>query len=479
MEYKAGMDRNQMSFALLCLDDYVPADHICRVISAFTSQLDMVALGYKYAERKEIGCPPYNPRMMLDLYLYGYLHHVRSSRRLQAETQRNIEVMWLMEGLRPDDKTICNFRKDNAKALRETFRVFTKLCHGLGLYGGERAGVDGTKIRANNSPKNNHNQKTVERELARIDKRISEYMAALEEGDVQEQGEKVPTGEEIHRALEKLQARKVTFEDFHARLETESEISTVDPDSRLMRQGGDGRALNVCYNVQAIVDETHKLIVDFDVITRADDKGNLQKMTASAMDIMETDTLTVLADKGYYDGEDIVGCEGNGVTCLVAKPKHGMTGKAAGFTNDCFVYDQESDCYLCPCQNQLRFMRMQKHNDGKEYRVYANYGACAKCTAREKCTQSKYRQILRLPYQDALDIVDERTRNNKQLYFKRQEIVEHPFGTIKAIWGFRQFLCRSQPKVTAETALICLAYNLRRMVNIFKKNGGDLQAALA
>lgn len=474
MKYKTGMDKNQLNFAPMCLDDFVPADHICRVISAFTSQLDMVALGYKYAECKDTGCPPYDPRMMLDLYLYGYLHHVRSSRRLQAETNRNVEVMWLMNSLKPDDKTISNFRKDNARALRETFRAFTKLCHGLGLYGGKTVAVDGTKIRANNSRKNNHNKTTVERELAHIDKRISEYMAVLEEADAQEQDEAAPTNEELRCALEKLNERKMRFEGFRVRLETESEISTVDPDSRLMRQGGDARALDVCYNVQTVVDDKHKLIVDFDIITRPDDKGNLGSMTALAMDAMETETITALADKGYYDGEDIVECEQDGVTCLVAKPSAGGAKHSEGFAREDFIYESENDCYVCPCRNRLRFMRTQMHNDKKEYRVYANYAACAECPDKEKCTKSKYRQILRLPYQDALDVVDERTRNNKPLYRKRQEIAEHPFGTVKAVWGFRQFLCRTQPKVTAETALAYLAYNLRRAVNILKENGGNL-----
>jgi len=478
MKYKRGTDKNQLNFAPMCLDDFVPMDHICRVISAFTSQLNMVALGYKYAQCKDTGCPPYDPRMLLDLYLYGYLHRVRSSRRLQAEAQRNVEVMWLMDGLRPDDKTICNFRKDNAQALRETFRVFTKLCHELGLYGGKRVAVDGTKVRANNSRKNNHNRTTVQREISRIDKRISEYMAALEQADTEEQKETTPTSEEIRRALEKLNERKVKFENFQARLDVEGEISTVDPDSRLMRQGGDGRVLDVCYNVQAVVDDKHKLIVDFDVITRPDDKGNLQGMMASAMDIMEIDSVTALADKGYYDGEDIVACEENGVTCLVAKPSPGGAKHTKGFDRENFIYERKSDCYVCPCQNKLRFMRIQTHSDKKEYRVYANYAACSKCTNREQCTKSKYRQILRLPYQDTLDLIDERTRNSRQLYSKRQEIVEHPFGTIKAVWGFRQFLCRTQTKVTAEAALACLAYNLRRIVNILGENSGKILAAI-
>lgn len=473
MRYKAGVDKQQLTLMPLCPDDYVPENHLCRVISAFTEQLDMVQLGYTYAECKETGCRPFDPRMMLNLYIYGYMNRVRSSRRLEAETLRNVEVMWLMDGLTPDDKTISNFRKDNAKALRDTFRAFVRMFRELGLYGGELEATDGTKFRANNSRKNNHNQTTVERELSRLDKKISEYMNALERADQEEEGQTAPTAGEIKAALEKLSQRKVKFEELLARVEEEGEVSTVDPDARLMRSGGDARPLDVCHNVQTVVDGKHHLIVDFEVIDRSDDKGNLQAMSQKAMEALETDTIINLADKGYYDGADIVACEESGVTCLVAKPKQGAAGKPEGFTHSDFLYDRENDCYLCPCQNQLRFMRMQKHSDSKECRVYANYPACRRCQQREKCTRSKHRQLLRLPYQDTLDAVEERTRSNKAIYQKRQEIVEHPFGMVKAIWGYKQFLCRGKQKVTAETALAYLAYNLRRAVNIWgadKKN---------
>jgi transposase len=478
MRYKAGIDKQQLRLMPTCLDDYVPENHLCRVISAFTEQLDMVKLGYAYAECKETGCRPYDPRMMLNLYVYGYMNRVRSSRRLQAETVRNVEVMWLMDGLTPDDKTISNFRKDNAGALRKTFRTFVRMFRELGLYGGEVEAVDGTKFRASNSRRNNHNQITVARELSRIDKQISAYLNALEQSDAEAEGQSLPTADQIKAALKKLSERKVKFEELLERVQAENEVSTVDPDARLMRSGGDARPLDVCHNVQTVVDSKHHLIVDFEVINRSDDKGNLQSLSESAMEALETDAVTVLADKGYYDGEDIVACEENGVTCLVAKPKQGVAGMTEGFTRGDFHYDLKNDCYICPCQNQLRFMRLQNHSDGKTYRVYANYPACSQCLRQPECTRSKYRQILRLPYQDTLDIVDERTRNNKALYRKRSEIVEHPFGTIKAIWGYKQFLCRGKQGVSAETALAYLAYNLRRVVNIFKENGESMTMAM-
>lgn len=466
MGYKEGTDRHQLTLLPASLDDYVPEDHICRVIDAFTRQLDMAALCYKYAECKNTGSRPYDPRMMLNLYIYGYLHRVRSSRRFEAETRRNVEVMWLTEGLTPDDKTICNFRRDNAQAIRATFREFTRMCHELGLYGGEIAATDSAKFRADNSRKNNHNKTTVEKELARTGKRFDEYLKALDKADADGGEGKEPEKGRIREALERLRQRKVKFENLKGRLETGGEISTVDPDARLMRTGGDGRALDVCHNVQTVVDGKHHLIVDFEVTGRSDDHGNLQIMSERAKEVMKTETLTNLADKGYYDGADIAACEANGVTCLVAKPKPGGAKKGEGFTKGDFDYDRKNDCYICPCKNQMKFMRVQKHSDGKEYRVYANYGACGKCPKKGDCTKGKYRRILRPPYQDTLDIVDERTRTNKELYRKRQQIVEHPFGTIKAVWGYKQFLCRTKPKVTAEVSLAYLAYNLRRVFNI-------------
>lgn len=476
MGYKIGIDRKQISFTPICLDDFVGKNHICRVISAFTERLDMEKLEYKYAKCKETGCPPYDPRMMLNLYIYGYLNRINSSRRLRDEARRNIEVMWLMDGLTPDDKTICNFRKDNTKALRQTFREFSEMCRELGLYGGKIVAIDGTKIRANNSRKNNHNRITVERELSSIEKRINEYINKLDEIDSLEQTESELSEEEIHSALERLRQRKKKFESIYSRLKEKNEISTVDPDSRLMHQNGEGRTLDVCYNVQTAVDAKNSMIVDFEVSNQPDDKGNLLSVSKSSKDVLKVNHITVLADKGYYDGEDIFECEKDNISCLVARPKSGGFKKEVGFSIREFKYDKNSDTYICPDKKIFRFMRNQQHSNGKQYRFYANFSACTKCEIREKCTKSKYRKILRLPYQDVLNNVNKRTSDNLSLYKKRQEIVEHPFGTIKSNWRFRQFLCRTKPKVTAEMALAYLAYNLRRLTSIFKENSAKIMA---
>ena len=478
MGYNIGVDRQQLTLMPVSLDEYIPEGHICRVIYAFTGQLDLVTLGYKHAELKDRGCRPYDPQMMLCLYLYGYLNRTRSSRRLEAETTRNVEVMWLMQGLMPDDRTICNFRKDNTKALRETFRTFSRMCLKLGLYGCENEATDGVKFRANNSRKNNHNKTTVDRELTRLDKQINEYLAALEKADAEEVGEQKPDTAAVKAALEQLKQRRGLVEELRKEVEKEGEVSTVDPDAKLMRSGGDNRPLDVCYNVQATVDDKHCLIVDFDLADRSDDKGNLLNMSERAKEILEVENISHLADKGYYDGADIAASEAAGAACLVAKPKPGGAKKEEGFTRSDFTYDREEDCYECPCKNRMGYMRDQRHSDGKVYRVYANYAACGNCPQKGKCTEGDRRQILRPLYQDTLDIVDKRTRENKELYRKRGMVVEHPFGTVKAVWGYKQFLCRTKAKVIAETALAFLAYNMRRVVNIFAEKGDNLAAAL-
>jgi transposase len=472
MGYKTGVDKKQLALLPASLDEYVPQDHICRVINAFTGQLDMSALGYRYAQCKATGCSPYDPRTMLNLYLYGYTHQVRSSRRLRDEARRNVEVMWLLDGLTPDDKTICNFRKDNVKALRGTFSEFVRMCRNFGLYGEEVVAVDGTKFRANNSLKNHWNKTVIENELGRIEQKINDYLTAIEQADKEEVTRKEPTAQELHTALERLRERKTEYEARKERVEKEGEVSTVDPDARIMRQAGDGRKLDVGYNVQTVVDGKYHMIVDgefaFEVTNCSSDGGTLHRMTERAKEILEVEELTGLADKGYYSSEDIAACEANGVTCLVAKPAPGGPKKKAGFRHEDFMYDKAKDVYICPCKSELGYKRNKKQ-ENREYRVYANTQACSTCEKKNDCTTSSYREILRLACQDTMDIVDERTRKNKEQYRTRQEIVEHIFGTVKAVWGYKQFLCRSKPKVTAETALAYLAYNIRRTANIFKE----------
>jgi transposase len=468
----------------LCLDDYIEPDSICRVIAAYVGSLDMVALGFKYAETKETGRPPHDPASMLMLYLYGYLNRIRSSRRLEAETKRNVEVMWLIEKLTPDDKTICNFRKDNAVALKKVFREFSLWCNRQGLYGKELIAVDGSKIRANSSRRNIHTQKGTEKELLSVEKKISEYMSELETNDVAEAGEARLSSEAIHEILQHLNDKKDTLQNWLKQIDENDgkEISVVDPDAHIMHTGGDGRNLDACYNVQSVVDEKHKLIVDFDVSTCPDDKGALPLMAERAKEIMEVNEIAVAADKGYYDGGDIEQCERNGTTCYIPKIKDTVHSPDRRYDRSHFHYDAENDCYVCPEGQRLLFKRLHKPGAEAPSRLYENPKACKNCVNRELCTVNKLgRKMYREPKQDVLDVVDKRMQTAEacQTFRERKNIVEHPFGTTKAVWGYRQFLCRGQEKTSAEISLTFLAYNFRRVFNIMRENGKNMAIMMA
>jgi transposase len=484
MSYKQGENREQMTLIPVCFDDYIGADSVCRVIDAFVNSLDLAGLGFKYTELKNTGRPPYDPKAMLKLYIYGYMNRVRSSRRLEAEATRNIEVMWLLEKLVPDDKTICNFRKDNAKQLKSAFREFSLMCNKLNLFGKELIAVDGTKNRANSSRKNIHTKKGTEKKLAEIEKKISEYMNELERNDESEKDDEKLDESHISEILEHLKSKKETLVDWLKKIEENDskEISTVDPEAHLMHTNGDGRPLDACYNVQTVVDSKHKLIVDFEVTTCPDDKNALPEMTEKAKEIMCVDTITVTADTGYYDGEDIEKCEQNGTVTYVAKNSNDYAhAPDRNYDKSKFRYDSENDCYICPEGKILPFRQLQKHKDDKyANRIYYDTKVCRCCPNCDKCTTNKRsgRHISRTHHQDALDRNNERMRENYEVFAERKKIVEHPFGTTKAVWGYKQYLCRGQERTTAEQSLAFLAYNLRRVINIFKANDENLIAAM-
>jgi len=478
MRHKQGEDKQQLTLMPMCLDDYISQDSICRVIAAFVKNIDMAALGFKYAETKSTGRMPYNPAFMLMLYLYGYLNRIRSSRRLEAETKRNVEVMWLMEKLTPDDKTISNFRKDNARALKKVFRQFSLWCNEQGLFGRELVAVDGSKFRANANRKSVHTQKNTKTKLAEAEKKISEYMSALEKNDRAEVDEARFDAEWVSEVLKHLNEKKQMLQEWLKKIEENggSEISTVDPDARLMHTNGDGRSLDTCYNVQTVVDGKHKLIVDFDVSTCSDDKGALVTMTESAKEIMGVAEIAATGDRGYFDAEDINKCEQNGTICYVPQMNSGRVAPDESYNKENFFYDIENDCYICPEGHQLPFCgykKSRRKDDPKPNKDYYNTAACKNCPVRDKCTRSKAapRRINRSPHEDALDTVLARmkTPQGRKTFRERKKIVEHPFGTTKAVWGYKQFLCRGKEKTTGEASLVFLAYNIRRVFNIFSK----------
>jgi len=488
MGYKYGETREQLTLMPICVDDYIEADSICRVIIAFIERLDMKALGFRYAETKATGCSPYDPRNMLSLYLYGYINRIRSSRRLEAETHRNVEVMWLMEKLTPDDKTISEFRRNNAEALKKVFRAFSTWCSEQGLYGKELLAVDGTKIRANSSRNNIHTHSLTKKQIEQVEKKICEYMSALEENDRSGQADERFAPEAVREALNRLNEKKGELEGYLIQIEENggAEISAVDPDCRMMKQGGNARNLDACYNVQAVVDSKHSLIVDFEVTNCPDDKGALPRMTESAKEIMGVSEITAVADRGYYDGEDISDSEAAGTTCLAPKQLSGCNAPNPKYNNEHFRYDKDTDCYICPMGCSLPFKRNKKRkgSNGKtvDVRLFYNLSACKECNHKADCTKQKYgRTITRSAYQAVLDTVDERLLivENQALLKKRKEIVEHPFGTTKRVWGYGNFLCRGLRITTGEQSMVFLSYNFRRVFNIFRENGKDLIAAMS
>lgn len=482
MGHVRGEVREQLMLMPKCLDDYVEADSICRVIAAYVGSLDMAALGFQYAQPKSTGRPPYSPANMLMLYVYGYLNRIRSSRRLEAETKRNVEVMWLLGKATPDDKTICNFRKDNAAALKKAFREFSVWCNRQGLYGKELVAVDGSKIRASSSRKNIHTKALMEKNLASVEKKISEYMNALEEKDAEEEESK-PSPEAIRKVLERLNEKKAALQEWQEKIEANGgeEISTVDPDARIMKQGGDGRHFDACYNVQTAVDDKNKLIVDFDVGNCPNENGTLPTITESAKEIMEVEEISVVADRGYYNGVDIEECEKNGTKCYIPVKGEYRQAPDPRYNKKHFKYNAEKDCYVCPAGHELPRKGENERRKSID-RHYYNTRACQECPHRKQCTNDKKhgRKILRTQYQDTLDIIDARMKSEagREKFRERKSIVEHPFGTTKQIWGYKQYLCRGLEKVTAEQSLTFLAYNFRRVCKIFDGNVKDLISAL-
>lgn len=468
MSYIKGEDRIQGLLFPESLDDYIGEDNAVRVIEAYVEQLDMVKLNFKKAICSATGRPPYNPKDLLKLYIYGYLNRVRSSRRLEHESIRNIEVIWLLKKLKPDFKTIADFRKDNKKALKLIFREFNKLCDNWGLFGKELVAIDGTKIRACNSKRNNFNSKKLEKNIKYIDEKIEKYLQELDETDLAETCDKKPTDQEIKKKVQELKTRKEKYESYQDKLHKagNNEISTIDPDARLMCNNNNN--VDVSYNVQTTVDAKHKLVADFKTTQHPNDLGELDNMSLRAKKLFGGKDFEVLADKGYYKASDLKKCVEKGITPYVAKQTYSNGTGDKEFYTDKFQYDKEQNIYICPAGKELYLGRKRTQKDKGVYGYeYKNYEACQNCEYKERCTKSKKgRTICRHVDQDFLDTINLGMELNKEKYKQRQMIVEHPFGTIKRSWGAYYFLTKRKASVSAEISLTFLAYNLKRVMNI-------------
>ncbi|HZK57710.1 MAG TPA: IS1182 family transposase [Clostridia bacterium] len=467
MRYIEGIHRKSKIILPEYIDDYITEDNPVRIIDAFVESLNLILLGFTNAIPENRGRPGYNPADLLKLYIYGYMNKITSSRNLEKATQTNIEVMWLLRRLTPDYRTISDFRKDNKEAINLVFKEFTLLCKEWDLFGQEIIAVDGSKFRASNSKKNNFNSKNLDRKIKYLDEKIEKHMTEIEDNDDKESPDRKLTKEEVEEKIEVLKERKEKYEGYKEKIAEGdiTEISTTDPDSRLMATNNNG--LDVCYNVQTVVDSKHKLVVDIDVTNNPTDHGMLSKMAVSAKEIFDVEELQTLADKGYYNAKDLKICEEEDIIVYAAKQTFANSTGEKEFYLDKFKYDKEEDVYICPQGETLYCSRQKPIDENTKNIAYKNYEACSECEFKDKCTKNEKGRVIKRPVdQDCLDRVDERTSENTELYRQRQMIVEHPFGTIKRGFGITYFLTRGLGSVKAEVSLAFLAYNMKRVTNI-------------
>jgi len=481
MGYITGANRDQIVLLPDSVDEYVTEENVVRVIDAYVDGLHMESLGFSKAEPCETGRPPYSPQDLLKLYIYGYMNRIRSSRRLEVETNRNLEVIWLLRKLMPDHKTIARFRHDNASALKNVFRNFVQLCMGLGLYGRELAAIDGSKFKAVNSTDRNLSVKELNERIKRLSARIDEYMQQMNETDVAEaaeaDGDNVVTAGGVKQIIDRLSNRKNTYESYLEELAAsgETQKSLTDSDARLMK---DAKGFDVSYNVQTSVDSKNKLIAEFAVTNQANDLNQLANMATATAEILKTPDIMVVADTGYNSASEIAECITNGIIPQVAGADGDIcvscdaseAGDIVSHENGRGVYLKDRNVVICP-MGKIMYPGCYK-NCEKSARFY-NGHACAVCKCR--CTDSKYRVFdIRMKKSafsknhndENLHIRQVHLNTDSGIIRKRKEIVEHPFGTIKRGMFADHLLMKSIPKVTGEFSLVFLAYNIKRVINI-------------
>ncbi len=462
-----GADRDQATLFPECLEDWIDEDNPVRVIDVFVDGLDLRALGFGGVDPKATGRPSYHPSVLLKVYVYGYLNGVQSSRRLEREAGRNVEVMWLTGRLVPDHKTIADFRKDNGPAIRKVCTRFVELCRELGLLAGASVAIDGSKFKAVNNRDRNFTKAKMKRRMAQIEASVARYMHQLDSADRQEASDAIAMrttrlkekvaklGQEMQR-LEVLEARMLETPD--------EQISLTDPDARSMATSGRGSGV-VGYNVQAAVDTEHHLIVAHEVTTSGSDRSQLAPMSQQAMVVLDVEELDVVADRGYFSSEQILECEQTGVAVTLPKPQT-SGGRARGlFVKTDFRYLPDRDAYICPAGEVLEFVSHKRETGGLNMRRYGTR-ACATCKLKHRCTNARERQVIRWEHEDVLEEVQRRLDESPQAMRIRRETVEHPFGTIKARMGATHFLTKRLKNVKTEMALAVLAYNLTRVMNI-------------
>lgn len=474
MEYLQGEHRKQTVLFKTCIDDMVPEDNTVRLIDQFVDALDLEQMGFKVLATN--GRPPYNPADLLKLYIYGYMNRMRSSRVLEKECRRNIEVLWLLRNLKPDHNTISRFRKDNPKAIKLVFRQSVALAKNFNLIGGVLIAGDSTKLRAQNSKKNNYNKKKIERHLEYIDKKLEEHNTELAKAD----GDKA---EEIQQKIGKQKRHQAKYKAIQNELENDissenPQISTSDPDSK--HQIVRGTITEVCYTAQTTVDEKHKLLIDYK-ITNQNDKKAMGNMLRRAKSILRpTQTITALYDKGYHTGSEFCIADQLGIRTLVAIPNIGRSSQAPDpkYNAENFIYDKQEDTYTCPQGKTLKSNGTQYKARNYYFKQYKT-NACKTCPVRAQCTTAKVngKILQRSQYAEHIENNARQIAQSGELYKKRQALVEHPFGTLKRQWGFDHIMTKKGIKrASADFGLMALAYNLKRIMKLISEGKGVIKS---
>lgn len=464
MNHRTGLDRSQALLFPESLNDYVAAENPVRFLDAFVGWLDLHDLGFAKAQCADTGRPPYDPAVLLKLYLYGYLHRIRSSRLLEAECHRNVEVIWLLGKLGPDFKTIADFRKDNLKPLKAVCRQFTVLCRKLELFGGELLAIDGSKFRAVNARDKNFSADKLKELIAHADARLAEYLKAMDNADEQEAGSSALSKTELAQKIATLQEKKGWHEELLAQLQDgeEKQISVTDPDTRRMptSQGN-----QVGYNAQMAVDARHKLIAADDVTNDVTDYEQLANVALEAKANLELKQTEVIADSGYYNASEVGRCVEAKIQPMIPKADTSANTARGLYGKSKFKYDEQRDVYVCPAGGEMSY-RFSTIELGREIKYYRAKG-CGQCALKSQCTRNKAnRTITREANEHLMEAMAERMRREPGKFKLRKTLAEHPFGTIKRSLGYTHFLLKGLEKVRTEWSLITLVYNLKRVLNL-------------
>jgi transposase len=464
-----GADRRQATLLPDAIEDYVGEGNPVRVIDAFVEMLDLAALGFDGVVPEETGRPSYHPATMLKIYVYGYLNQVQSSRGLERESHRNLELIWLTGRLAPDFKTIADFRRDNGAAIRRVCAQFVALCRNLDLLDAASVAIDGSKFKAVNHREKNFTQDRLARRMAAIGGTIDSYLAELDRTDRRHEvtGAAVPAAkvERIKRSIETLKQKLKSLAALEAKMRAsgERQVSLTDPDARAMTSQSHS-AYVVGYNVQSAVDTQNHIIVAHDVNNVGSDRSQLSSMASTARDALGAEKIEVLADRGYFKGEEIAACEEAGIAAYVPKPLTSNARAEGRFDRRDFVYDRDNNSYVCPAGEKLTYRMTTKEAGKVLHRYWTN--ACGACAIKAHCTSGKERRVSRWEHEEVLERVQERLDRRPDAMIVRRSTVEHPFATIKAAMGATHFKMKTLKNVATEMALHVLAYNLKRVMAI-------------